>query len=502
VGTSPAPIEVSSFAGGAAVGTGWIERHNPARTWELVGRARSVDPAGASAAVEAADRAFRSWRAVSVQDRAALLLAAADGVATTAEHLGPLLARELGKVLADCRGEMGFAAACLRATAEAAPRVTASTEVDDDAGRLLLTQEPFGVVIAIVPWNAPLILAILKVAPALATGNTVVVKPSPLAPLAVTSALADIAAHLPPGVLSVVHGDGDVGEAVVDHPLTRKVAFTGGNRTAERVARTAAARSTPLVLELGGNDAALFLDDAEFTDDVMERAVFGTFLTTGQVCMAAKRLYVPRRRADEFVQAYRAAADRVLVVGDPLVDGVTVGPMVSEAQRSHVAALIDDARGRGGTVHELGRVADGTDTGAGWFLHPTLVTGLGDDAPLVTLEQFGPSVPLLTYDDTDDAVARANDSEFGLASSVWSADEDRAVAVARRLEAGMTFINCHNRAGMSLRAPFGGMKRSGFGREFGDHGLAEYVQTHAVHAPAAVRHGGTGAPGNAYPGQT
>ena len=217
--------------------------------------------------------------------------------------------------------------------------------------------------------------------------------------------------------------------------------------------------------------------------------------------MAAKRIYVPRSLAADAVEAYREAAGRVLVMGDPLDPAVTIGPMVSPAQRDRVAGLVDDARRRGGAVHELGRVADGTDLDEGWFLSPTLVTGLGDDAPLVRDEQFGPSVPLLTYDDVDDAIARANDSEFALASSVWSADEERAFAIARQLEAGMTFVNCHNRAGMSLRAPFGGMKRSGFGREFGDHGLAEYVQTHAVHAPASVRHGATGTPANAYPGQ-
>ena len=502
MGTTPDPVEVSSFAGGMPVGSSWIERVNPARTAELVGRARAVDAAGGAAAVDAAHQAFLGWRGVPVDERVTLLLAAADAVAATSEELGPLLARELGKVVADCRGEMGFAAACLRATAASTPRVTAPVEVDDDAGRLLVTQEPFGVVVAIVPWNAPLILSILKVAPAVATGNTVVVKPSPLAPLAVTSALAAIASHLPPGVLNVVHGDGTVGESVVRHPWTRKVAFTGGNRTAELVARAAATTVTPLVLELGGNDPAIFLDDLEFTDDVMERAVFGTFLTSGQVCMAAKRLYVPRRRAAEFVDAYRAAADRVLVVGDPLEDGVTMGPMVSAEQRQHVWSLVDDARDRGATVHPVGRVAMGTDLARGWYLRPTLVLGLHDDAPLVTQEQFGPAVPLLTYDDEHDVVTRANDCEFGLASSVWSADEDRAVAMAGHLEAGMTFINCHNRAGMSLRAPFGGVKRSGFGREFGDHGLAEYVQTHAIHAPASVRGTGTGVPATAYPGQT
>ena len=500
---NPAPVEVASFGAGGPTAVGRIERVNPARTSEVVGRAATVDPAGAAALVTAADAAHRAWAARAPEDRCALLLEAADAVAATTDDLGPLLARELGKVVADCRGEMGFAAACLRHTVELAPEVLATTEVDDGAGRLRVERVPFGVVVAIVPWNAPLILSILKVAPALAAGNAVVVKPSPLAPLAVTRALAAIAARLPDGVLSVVHGDGDVGGALVAHPLTRKVAFTGGGATAAHVAAAAAPLLTPLVMELGGNDPAVFLDDAHLGDGVMERAVFGAFLTSGQVCMAAKRFYVPRARLGEFVEAFTAAAARVLVVGDPLDEHVTMGPMVSAAQRDHVVRLVDDARDRGGEVRTLGRVAAACDLDAGWFLRPTLVTGLDDDAALVSEEQFGPSVPVLPYDSLDEAVARANDSELGLASSVWSADEDRAFAVASRLEAGMTFVNCHNRTGMSLRAPFGGVKRSGYGREFGAAGLEEYVQTHAVHAPAAVRAGsGVTAAANAYPGQT
>lgn len=476
-----------------------MERQNPARLSEIVGSVECVDPAGAAAAVDAAHVGFRDWSRRPAEERASLLAEAADDVLGTADELGPLLARELGKVVGDCRGEMGFAAACLRYCLDAHPRVAADSLVDDAAGRLLVTKVPYGVVTAIVPWNAPLILSILKVAPALVTGNSIVVKPSPIAPLAVTQALSAIAACLPDGVLNVVHGGAEVGEVLVSHPDVRKVAFTGGGTTAVHVARAAATTITPLVLELGGNDAALFLEDAEFSDRVMERAVFGTFLTSGQVCMAAKRLYVPRTRHDEFVEAYLRAAERVLTVGDPLDPEVTMGPMASAPQRRFVEDLLLDANDRGAIVHTLGTVTPDCDLGAGWFLRPTLVTGLDDDAPLVAQEQFGPAVPLLAYDSLDEALDRVNDSELGLASSVWSADEDRAFDVARRIEAGMTFVNCHNRAGMSLRAPFGGVKQSGFGREFGDAGVAEYLQSHTIHAPASARGDGTGSAANAYP---
>ncbi|MGI9576846.1 MAG: aldehyde dehydrogenase family protein, partial [Microthrixaceae bacterium] len=325
-------------AGGEGAG-GWIERVDPARPSEVVGRVAALDASGTAEAVQAADRAFGIWAAMPHEQRAAVLLSAADAVAATADDLGPLLARELGKIAGDCAGEMGFAAAYLRYAVDAFERVAEPTEIDDDAGRLRIIKRPYGVCAAIVPWNAPLILSILKVAPALACGNTIVVKPSPLAPLAVTAALTTIAEHLPAGVLSVVHGDVEVGETLVGHPLVRKVAFTGGGTVAKAVATTAAQQVTPVVLELGGNDAALVLDDAPFDDEMYERLVWGTFLTSGQVCMAAKRLYVPAARVEEFTQGYVAAAERLLVMGDPLDPAVTIGPVASPAQMSNVESL-------------------------------------------------------------------------------------------------------------------------------------------------------------------
>jgi len=491
-------VEVRSFGADGPLGDRRVERFDPTHPDRRVGHALAIGADDVDGVVRGAHRAFLAWRERPLEERVAAVNAAADAVAATAEALGPLLARELGKVVGDCRGEMGFAAACLRWCAAEVATVAASTTVDDAAGRLAVHRVPYGVIGAIVPWNAPLILSILKVAPAVVTGNTIVVKPSPLAPFAVTEALRAVAAALPPGVVSVVHGDGDVGEALVAHPLVRKVSFTGGPLTAVSVAAASARTIKPVVLELGGNDPAIFLDDAPFDDAAMERIVFGAFLTSGQVCMAAKRCYVPRVRLDEFVEGFVAAADRVIEVGDPLSATATMGPLVSAAQRDRVAALVAGAAAAGGTVVPLGRTTAVVERG-GWFLRPTLVVGPPADDPLVRTEQFGPALPVLAYDHLEEAVAAANDSDMGLASSVWSADEDRAFAVARRLEAGTTFVNCHNRAGMSLRAPFGGVKQSGVGREFGHAGLAEYLQTHAVHAPAAVRGDGTGAAANAYP---
>ena len=259
-----------------------------------------------------------------------MLRRGARAVADSADELAPMLARELGKPVADSAGEMGFAAAFLGWVCDRVGDVCADRVIDDDAGRVVLQRVPYGVISAIVPWNAPLILSSLKVAPALATGNVIVVKPSPLAPFAVTEALRRIAEHLPPGVLSVVHGEAEVGNAMVTDPRVRKVAFTGGSAVAHHVLAGCAEQLTPAVLELGGNDAAVVLDDLTFTDDVMERMVFGALLTSGQVCMAAKRIYVPERSARR-VRRRRSSRPRSVSWSAVTrsIRSVTIGPVVN-----------------------------------------------------------------------------------------------------------------------------------------------------------------------------
>lgn len=494
----PAPLSGPESAGPAAV-DGQVARFNPARVYELVGTVPAASADQVDRVVRAADAAQRRWAASPVRERAALLRIAADAVEPQLPTLAELLARESGKVLADCRGEIGFALTFLRWVADRAPDVLAETELDDAAGRLLLRRRPYGVVAAITPWNAPIILSLLKIGPALAAGNTVVVKPSPLAPLTIDRVVRLLAGALPPDVLHAVHGGTEAGAALVGHPLVRKVAFTGGDRAARHVAATAATQTTPTVLELGGNDPVLLLGDADLSPEPMRRLVMASFATSGQVCMAAKRLYLPESRREEFLDAYLDAAREVLCLGDPLAAGVSIGPVVTAEAAARVNGLVEDAVARGGGALPLGRVDPGTDLRAGHFVTPTLLVGVPEDAPVVTEEQFGPTVPLLLYRDESDLVARANAGELGLGASVWSADEERAFALARRLEAGFVFVNTHNRTGMSLRAPFGGVKRSGYGREYGDEGITEYTQTCAVHAPAPFRAGGAGAAANAYP---
>ncbi|MDX6744371.1 aldehyde dehydrogenase family protein [Actinocorallia sp. A-T 12471] len=460
---------------------------NPGRIGEVVGEVKTASPDDVAAAVARADAAQRQFAALPVADRVAVLERVA-GSLEDDEALAELLARESGKPLGDCRGEIRFAGVYLRWVASRAAEVLADAHTDDPSGRLLLRRRPFGVVGAITPWNAPVILTMLKVGPALAAGNTIVVKPSPLAPLAI----ARILARFPDGLVTVVHGEVETGTALVTHPLVRKVAFTGGEAAGRAIGALAGQAITPAVLELGGNDPAVFLDDADLSDAAMDRLVMGSFQSAGQVCMAAKRLYVPEARYAEFRDAYVAAAARVVVLGDALDPETTVGPVISAAAASRLRALAAL-----GSPVPLGRVA--VDVARGHYVRPTLLTGLDDASPVVAEEQFGPVVPVLTYRDEEDVLARANAGELGLGASVWSADEERAFAFARRFEAGFTFVNTHGRTGMALRAPFGGVKRSGFGREYGDEGIAEYTQTCAIHLPAAFRAGGAGMGAAAYP---
>ena len=473
---------------------------NPACTARPVGSVRSHTAGEVDGAVAAAVAAAPGWAGTAEAERAAALTRIAAGLEASASGLAVLLARESGKPLADCRGEVGYACAVLRWYAAEAPLLLSRRSVADPRGRLERRFRPFGVVAALTPWNAPVILTAVKLAPALAAGNTVVVKPSPLAPLAVSEFLRGAARELPSGVVQVCHGHAEVALRLAGHEDVGKVSFTGGAVAGRAVGAAAAGALTPTTMELGGNDAAVLLDDAALTEPDLDRLVLASFATAGQVCMAAKRIYVPRDGLDAFVEGYGAAAARVLRLGDPLDASTTVGPVISAAAAARVRGLIADARARGGTTAELGTVQAGTDVDGGHFVRPTLVLGLGEDAPLVCEEQFGPAVPVLAYEDEDDLVDRVNAGPYGLAASVWSADEERAFALAARLDVGFRFVNTHNRTGMALRAAFGGVKGSGHGREYGAEGLMEYVQPVLTHAPAAFRTGGAGMAPGAYPG--
>jgi aldehyde dehydrogenase len=456
------------FVGGQSLPADLRPVPNPAMTSETVGWTAMATEADADLAVETAHRAFAGWSTLSPAERAALLEAAADVLDPGAAERARLLVREQGKVLWEARMETGRTGDMLRYYASLADEVAAEEVSTDARGTMVVRRRPMGVTAIIVPWNAPVYLALLAVAPALMAGNTIVVKPSELAPLALTETLTTLAQALPTGVVNVVPGDGAVvGQALSRHPLVRKVLFTGSTASGQAVMRTAAETVKNIGLELGGNDPAIVLESARIDDQLVREMVKGVYTGTGQICFNVKRIYVHESRYAEFVDAFTAAVDEI-VVGSGLDEATTMGPLNNEPQLRRVEALLATTRAAGANVATLGRKLDPQTWDDGYFMLPSVVTDLPDDADLVRCEQFGPTVPVLRFRDEHEVLARANDSEFGLAASLWTEDVDHAFDLARGVEAGTVFVNVHRLGASDITMPFGGVKRSGIGR---NHGL-------------------------------
>lgn len=459
---------------------------NPAHPGEVVGKAALANREDARAAIEAAHHAFPAWSALSYDERAAMLTEAIAPLNEDQERLDALVrlfTREHGKILAESAIEFSRFGDRFRWPVEQAAWLAEERQYRAPPRDTIVFRQPRGVASQIVPWNWPISLLGVKMPPALMTGNTVVIKIAEQAPLAPMQLLKVLADGLPRGVINVIASPpSELGDELISHPLVRKISFTGSIKAGKHIMKVAADTLKAITLELGGNDAALVLEDAELGDDAIDSFVNGTYMTAGQICMAVKRIYVHRSRYDEFVERFRERTDRI-VVGDGLDPTVTMGPLNNERQLNVVRDLIDDARDSGATVTELGRAPDENTYREGYFQRPTVVTNCAPDARIVREEQFGPVVPILPFDDEDEAVRLANDTEYGLCSSVWTADRDRALTIARRLEAGYTYINGHGPMAQDYRGPFGGFKQSGVGRVLGYEGLNEFMEPHSVSAP-------------------
>ncbi|WP_346010594.1 aldehyde dehydrogenase family protein [Streptomyces sp. SID5910] len=441
-------------------------------TGEGFAEAPDQRPDELDAAVDRAHAAWHGWRADPAARRTALL-AAADAVEAAAADLAPLLTREQGKPLTESYAEVARTAARLRYFAG----LDAGTEPITD-GRPVHTElrwRPVGPVAAIVPWNFPLQLASAKFAPALAAGNTMVLKPSPCTPLATRLLASVLSRVLPEGVLTVVTGREPLGARLASHPGIRHVTFTGSTATGRRVAAGAAASLARVTLELGGNDAAVLLEDVD-VEKIADRLFWAAFRNCGQVCMAVKRVYAPARHYARVVEALADRA-RTTVVGPGLDPDTRLGPVNNAAQLARVEqytarALTDGARAAAG-----GRRLDRP----GYFFAPTVLADVPPHSPVVTEEQFGPVLPVLPYRTLDEAIAAANGTRFGLGGSVWGTDVDLAAAVADRLECGTAWINHH--AELSLAQPFAGGKDSGVGVAGGPWGLYGNLRPFVVHRP-------------------
>jgi acyl-CoA reductase-like NAD-dependent aldehyde dehydrogenase len=447
---------------------------NPA-TEEVVASAPAADAAALGAALDAAVSAKDAWAADETARREALR-AAADRLLGAADELARMLTLEQGKPLREARGEVRMMARWLDHFAELD---LGEPGVVRDDGRCLVEvrREPVGVVAAITPWNFPLALAAWKLAPALLAGNVVVLKPSPLTPLSTLMAGELLADVVPPGVLSVLAGPEPLGRLLVEHPAVDKVSFTGSIAVGREVAVAAARRLRRDTLELGGNDAAIILDDVDAAT-VAPQLVACAFVNCGQVCSAIKRLYVPRARMGELIEAIADAAAQ-LTIGDGLDPATRVGPLVSEAQRERVEALVADALAGGARLHAGGSRLPRR----GWFHELTVLETEDPALRVVAEEQFGPVLPVLPFDRVEDAVRLANATRFGLGGSVWGADEERARAIALELECGTVWVNTH--VTVHPEQPFGGWKDSGAGLENGPWGLDEFTRVRAVHAGRA-----------------
>jgi betaine-aldehyde dehydrogenase len=447
---------------------------NPA-TEETITDVPSADAGEVDAAVRSSKTAFEEWKRTPAVERGELLHGLSTWINEHTESLAETLTREGGKPLVENRDEMGWSANCFDFYAELGRTERGRVVPSGEQGQLsLVLKEPYGVVTAIVPWNYPILLLAWKLAPALAAGNTVVVKPSPYTPLSTLELSNGFAEIFPPGVVNVVPGEAEVGRALTTHPDVSLIAFTGSVETGKEVMRSAVDTLTKVHLELGGKDAFIVCDDVDI-EVAAKGAVWAAFLNTGQVCTSAERFYVLDKVYGDFVDAVVAETGK-LVVGDPFQDSTDIGPMVRGVQRDKVEAQVAAAKGAGASV-----LAGGGHENfeRGFFMAPTVVVDVDESMELFSRETFGPVAPIAKVSSLQEAIERTNSSEYGLGANVYTRRLDYMLQAMEEIQAGTIWFNdplTDNEA-----APFGGMKSSGNGRELGVEGLEDFRQSKHVH---------------------
>jgi aldehyde dehydrogenase (NAD+) len=458
----------------------FFESINPftAKPWALIPRGAKAD---VDSAVAAARRAFygKDWRGLTASARGALLRRLADLLAVEADQLAEIESTDNGKLLSEMRVQLHYAPKWFHYFAGLADKIEGRVLPSDKPGFFNFTrEEPLGVVAAITPWNSPLLLAAWKLAPALAAGNTAVLKPSEHSSVSalVFGELFE-KAGFPPGVVNIVTGFGnEVGEPLLIHPDVAKVAFTGGDRTGQSVYEQAARGIKRVTLELGGKSANIVFDDADL-DAAVNGVVAGIFAATGQTCIAGSRALIHRPVFDAFADRLVALAKSARM-GDPLDLATQVGPITTKPQYEKVLDYVNVARQEGAVCVLGGGPAKRPECGTGWFVEPTIFTGVGPEMRIANEEVFGPLLALIPFDDEEDAIRIANSTIYGLAAGVWTSSIRRAFTMSERLEAGTVWVNCYRVT--SYMTPFGGYKRSGFGREGGMEAIREYLQTKSV----------------------
>lgn len=478
----PAPVRTGLFIGGEDVHTdAELVVHDPARPSRVVGYAASASAADVERAIAAAKDAQPAWAALGPAERARLMGEAIAGIDDDRDEDARILSQENGKPIVEAWVDALVFEQRWREAMALADQVDATTVLpttDTIPTELTITYRPLGVVSVIVPYNWPLAILAASLPQALVAGNTVVVKPPVTTPLATTRVVQRVAAKLPAGVINVVTGENDPMSPLISSDDVAKLTFTGSVGGGKKMQEMASRGLTRTTLELGGNDAALVLDDAILDDTHLDRLFHSIYDSTGQICMNAKRLYVHRSRVDEVVAGLSARLSTV-VLGAGIDPDTTMGPLHTAQQKEFVADLIAEAREAGATVLEFGELPTG-ELAEGHFLRPAIVVDPDESLRVVTEEQFGPVIPIVPVDSDAEAVAKANDNWAALDGSVWSADLDRARKVAAQVYAGHVWINDHGAARLDNRAPFGGFKYSGFGREMGIQGVRGFQDTHTI----------------------
>ena len=485
------PVTTGLFIGGSERQTAEkMPIADPAKPGVVVGYAASATPDDVRDAVAAAKAAYPAWAALTPQQRAEQMMAALTGIdGANRDADAAVLSQENGKIrfeawvdslVLEIRWKLALSLADEVETAKVLPPVPGAIPV-----QTTVSYQPLGVVSIIVPFNWPIAILGASLPHALLAGNTVIVKPPLTAPLATTRVVQRIAAQLPPGVLNVVTGPDANMSALIRNPDVAKVCFTGSVGGGRKMMELASASLTRVTLELGGNDAAVILKDAILDDVHLDRLFAAIYDTTGQICMNAKRLYVHTSRVDDVVSGLSARLQKVKL-GYGLDADTTMGPLHSPAQKAFVEELLQEARAAGADVREYGELPGG-DMQGGNFVRPAMVINPDPTLRVVTEEQFGPVIPIMPFETEDEAVAAANDSWAGLAGSVWTADPETANRVGRQMVCGYVWVNDHGATRLDLRAPFGGMKSSGFGREQGIEGIRAFQDTRSIaHLDAAA----------------
>lgn len=443
-------------------------------TEEVIGEAPRATLEDARRAIAAANQAFHDWRKVTAAERAELLHEVARRLRENTDALATLMTREGGKPVRENQDEIGWSASCFDYYAEMGRNHRGRIIPSVEASQLsLVLKEPYGTIACIVPWNYPILLLAWKVAPALAAGNTVVVKPSSMTPLC-TLCCAGVFSHLPPGVVNIITGD-LVGRELVVNPGTHMIAFTGSVTTGREIARLAADQIKKVHLELGGKDAFIVAEDADL-DVAVPGVAWAALLNTGQVCTATERVYVHKSIVAAFTTQLVEYV-RTLRVGSGLDPSTDIGPLVGEQYRAQVEEQVEEARQKGAEVLVGGRRPP--QLNRGYFYEPTVLTGVDHSHSIMREETFGPTIPIMSYSSFDEAIGLTNDSDYGLGANLYTRDARRVKQFYEEVKAGTLWVNdplTDNEAG-----PFGGMKLSGGARELGEEGLEAFMETKHVH---------------------